>query len=205
MEAIEALLEGGADPRIYAEDHNTPAEASANDACVEALTNWDIENTEKLLKDFEKRDQDRLDQSKRRKQADIQTKENAIKELERELEIAQKTARKAYEELEKRITEHDTAVASGFERTDITINVINQAEMVSRKKFRFCQNFSMEIYSIFKELEVARVRADEVRVKLQMARLAARDEQEEDEELIGVKCNVKELDDVLGGVAKTFF
>ena len=63
----------------------------------------------------------------------------------------------------------------------------------------------MKIYSIFKELEVARVRADEVRVKLQMARLAARDEQEEDEELIGVKCNVKELDDVLGGVAKTFF
>ena len=133
LEAIEALLEGGADPRIYAEDHNTPAEASANDACVEALTNWDIENTEKLLKDFEKRDQDRLDQSKRRKQADIQTKENAIKELEKELEIAQKTARKAYEELEKRITEHDTAVASGFERTDITINVINQAEMVSKQ------------------------------------------------------------------------
>ena len=63
----------------------------------------------------------------------------------------------------------------------------------------------MKIYSIFKELEVARVRADEVRVKLQMARLAARDEQEEDEELIGVKCNVKELDDVLGGVAKTFY
>ena len=45
---------------------------------------------------------------------------------------------------------------------------------------------------------MARVRADEVRVKLQMARLEARDEQEEDEELVGVKCNVKELDDVLG-------
>ena len=44
-----------------------------------------------------------------------------------------------------------------------------------------------------------------MRVKLQMARLAARDEQEEDEELIGVKCNVKELDDVLVGVAKICF
>ena len=135
VEAVEALLNGGADPRIYAEDHNTPAEASANQDCVEKLSSWDIEETEKLIKDFEKRDKDRIDQSKRRKEADIQTKENAIKELERELEIAQKTARKAYEELEKRIKEHDTAVASGFERTDITINVINQAEMVRQVLF----------------------------------------------------------------------
>lgn len=30
---------------------------------------------------------------------------------------------KAYQELERRITEHDNAVASGFERTDITLQV----------------------------------------------------------------------------------
>ena len=47
------------------------------------------------------------------------------------------------------------------------------------------------------ELEVSRARADEARLKLQMARLACRDEEAEEEELIGVKCTVRELDDVL--------
>ena len=48
-----------------------------------------------------------------------------------------------------------------------------------------------------KDLEVARARADELRVKLQMARLEARDEEAEDDDVVGVKCTVRELDDVL--------
>ena len=47
------------------------------------------------------------------------------------------------------------------------------------------------------DLEIARVRADELQTKLRMARLACRDEEAQDEELTGVKCTVRELDDVL--------
>lgn len=176
LDAIVALLNAGADPRTYAEDHNTPAEASANDTCVDTLTQWDIDKTENLIKLFTEKDESRLDRSKRRKQADIDTKQNNVQELERQLAAAQKAARKAYEELEKRITEHDTAAAAGFDRTDITETVIHQAEM---------------------DLEMARVRSDELQVKVQMARLACRDEEAKEEDLIGVKCTVRELDDVL--------
>jgi len=90
LDAIAALLNAGADPRIYAEDHNTPADASANDTCVDTLNQWDISETENLIKLFSEKDDVRLDRSKRRKQADINTKQNNVKELERQLEAAQK-------------------------------------------------------------------------------------------------------------------
>ena len=75
--------------------------------------------------------------------------------------------------------EHDKAVASGFERTDVTEGAINQAEM---------------------DLETARMRLDEIRTQLQMAKLALREQEQSNSNTslyCGVKCNIRELDDVL--------
>ena len=53
--------------------------------------------------------------------------------------------------------EHDTAAASGYDRADITEGAIQQAEL---------------------DLEGARLRLDEIRTQLQMAKLALREKEQ---------------------------
>ena len=96
------------------------------------MSEWDTCKTDELLKAYENLSSNRSEKSKQRKLADQNEKENFVTQLEQDLKIAQKLATKAYQELEKRITEHDTAVQDGFERTDITESVIHQHEMVKK-------------------------------------------------------------------------
>lgn len=84
--------------------------------------------------------------------------------------------------MEKRIYEHDTAADSGFDKPEITISAIKDAEA---------------------ELEIAKMNLEKSRSALAEAKLALREKQKEnigdetDEDLPGLKVHIKELDDVL--------
>ncbi len=90
--------------------------------------------------------------------------------------------KKCFEELSKRIFEHDKCVLSNQVKTEITLQAVHDAE---------------------EDLEKAK-RAEEIsREKLSELKLKLRDEAMENKDTVdavaekGVKCHIKELDDVL--------
>lgn len=179
VEAINALLSGGADPTIKATDLNTPDQITSDQAILDIFTNWNISDTESILAQREKAVEARNEKSRKRRENETQQKENTVRDIEQRFENAKLTVTKLHCELEKRIVEHDKAVATGFERIDVTEGAINQAEI---------------------DLESARLRLDQVRTELQMAKLALREQEQSNSNTslyCGIKCNIRELDDVL--------
>ncbi|XP_013396876.1 putative IQ motif and ankyrin repeat domain-containing protein [Lingula anatina] len=81
--------------------------------------------------------------------------------------------------MNKRITEHDKAVTEGFAKTDITLQMIHDSEA---------------------DVEVAKINCEKAREKLAQLKLKLREKEKEgmaEEDLPGIKVNIKELDDVL--------
>ncbi|XP_070557089.1 IQ motif and ankyrin repeat domain-containing protein 1-like [Ptychodera flava] len=179
LEAVEILLQNGADPRLYANDGQNPEQIATVDAVKTVLAEWEIGNTEKLLEKIEKVKEMRKEEERKRREAEMEKLENKLKEAQREHEIRQKELRRAYLELEKRITEHDHVVAGGNFKAEITLQVVHDAE---------------------KDVEIAKLNADEAQMKLEQIRVQIREQEHEGEsspDVIGVKCNIKELDEVL--------
>ncbi|KAJ8306023.1 hypothetical protein KUTeg_016568 [Tegillarca granosa] len=108
--------------------------------------------------------------------------EGKIDEAQLEYDTKNKQLSRAYQELNKRINEHDTCVAQGYERLDITLQAIHDQE---------------------DEVEILKMETEKAREILSQAKLKLREQQMEgrdaatDEELPGVKVNIRELDDVL--------
>ncbi|XP_025110079.1 putative IQ motif and ankyrin repeat domain-containing protein [Pomacea canaliculata] len=181
MEAVECLLQNGADPRLFAADGQTPEHVASVEAIAQLLSEWNISQTEVLLRKLEQAKERRAEEEKKEQEAETLKLENQVEQAEKEFETAQKKLNKAYQELERRITEHDNAVASGFERTDITLQVIHDAEA---------------------DLELTKIETEKLRDKLAQMRLRLRENQtgketDLNDELPGIKVMVKELDDVL--------
>ncbi|PIK40842.1 putative IQ motif and ankyrin repeat domain-containing protein [Apostichopus japonicus] len=104
--------------------------------------------------------------------------ENQLKEAEKDYNGRQKQLQKAYGELNKRIEEHDKCMLTGY-KTEITLQAVHEAE---------------------RELELIKLEAEKSREKLAEIKLMKREQEKagaEEEDLVGVKCNFKELDDVL--------
>ncbi|CAD5125234.1 DgyrCDS13477 [Dimorphilus gyrociliatus] len=181
-EVVEELLERGADPRIYANDGQTPLHIASKDPIISLLENWDINRTEKLLNRLEEEKNKRLEEDRKRKEIETNKLEDIVSNKDKEYKVLQKQVCKLSCELEKRIYEHDKAVANGFDKLSITISAIKDAEA---------------------ELEMAKVQLENSREKLAEAKLALREKQKEvigdenEEELPGLKVNIRELDDVL--------
>ncbi|XP_033122921.1 putative IQ motif and ankyrin repeat domain-containing protein [Anneissia japonica] len=180
LEAAQVLLENGADPRIYANDGATPEQIASIDALVKLFQGWDISQTDQILEKIEKVKEERREKERARREAEMQKLDKQIEEAQTENNIKQKILKKAYEELEKRITEHDKCTLSGH-KTDLTIQVVHDAEH---------------------ELEMSKIAAEEAREKLSQLKLKKREQQRQGHnlegiELPGVKVNIKELDDVL--------
>ena len=180
LETVKLLLDNGADPRIKATDLNQPCQITQDANILAIFDTWDISKTEKILADREKAASERSAKSAKRREAEKKGKEDELSQIQKEFDVAQKQVNKCYCEVEKRISEHDNAVIEGFARLDITEGAIDKAQL---------------------DLESARIRLDEVRSKLQQAKLALREQAASsgsDTSLYcGVKCNVKELEDVL--------
>ncbi|XP_046549030.1 IQ motif and ankyrin repeat domain-containing protein 1-like [Haliotis rubra] len=183
LEACQVLMQHGADPRIFAADGQTSEQVASVEAVCQFLAQWDIGQTEVLLQKLEA-DKERWLEEERRGLEAVQNKlEEQVKIAQKEFVSKQKQLNQAYCELEKRITEHDTAAASGFERTDITLNTVHDAEL---------------------ELEVIKIDFEKAQDKLAFAKMKLREQQMTlpgvtggHADLPGVKVMVRELDEIL--------
>jgi len=181
VNTITLLLEHGADPRIKAADLNEPRFITRDAAILAIFDSWDITRTEQILAEREKSSADRSAKTAKLREAEKKDKEDELGAIQKEFDAAQKQVNKLFCEVEKRISEHDNAVLANFAKLDITEGAIDQAQI---------------------DLEYARVKLDDVRARLQQAKLALREKAaaasgSETSLYCGVKCNVKELEDVL--------
>jgi len=187
------LLESGADPRIAANDSNTPKDAAGNKELVALFEDWDISKTEELAKKYEEnmngyKNLQRLEMAKA-----VGGIEEQVAEKKKIFETVRKELKTAYCEFEKRVVEHDKAVAEGFDKPELTIASIHDAEL---------------------HLETTKVKMEKAQLELSQIQLKLREQQhmqrnmeagEDGEEFEGVdemsalvsRCNIKELTDVL--------
>lgn len=181
LEACEVLLQNGADPRIYASDGQTPEQISSLSAIAELIQGWDITQTENLLEKLVADKERRKELERQKREAETSKLEDVVKEVQNEYEIAEKRFQHAYCELQKRILEHDSAPALGFDKPEITLQAIHDQEC---------------------EVEVLKIDLEKARDKLAMAKLKLREQQKggeeiSEEDLPGLRVTVRELDDVL--------
>ena len=182
LEATQVLLEYGADPRIYASDGQTPENVASQPPVQEVLANWDISQTESLLTKLEAEKERRKEEERKRHAAETNKLEDTLAQVQKEYESWQKQLEKVTCELNKRIEEHDLGPAMGFDRPDITLQAIHDAEV---------------------EAESVRVEYEKARDKLAKAKLELRIKQAEGEKeegvdsTPGIKVLIRELDDVL--------
>lgn len=182
LDACQVLLQNGADPRPYASDGQTPAQIASSPAIVELIEGWDISQTEKLMEKMESEKSARKEQDRLRREAETNILENILKDVQEDYDMHLKKLNFAYCELNKRIYEHDTAPAMGFEKPEITIQAIKDQEC---------------------EVEILKINVEKARDKLANAKLKLREQQKGGEEgadlddLPGLKVTMKELDDVL--------
>ncbi|KAM9626364.1 IQ motif and ankyrin repeat domain-containing protein 1-like [Trichechus inunguis] len=177
LEAVEVLLKLGADPRIYAEDGSTPEQVASLDAVVSVLQSWDLSLTEAMLQNMEAEQQRRAQEAQRRKEAEAQRLNFRVQQLTKEQQQCHKELQQAYCELNRRITEHDKCERKQMGKTELTLQAVRDAEA---------------------QVDRLRQEAQKAEETLAMARLALREQtQEEEEDVPGLKCQVTELHDVL--------
>nr|XP_022312740.1 putative IQ motif and ankyrin repeat domain-containing protein [Crassostrea virginica] len=180
LEAVQVLLQNGADPRIYADDGQNPEQVSSLEAVKEVLGEWDVAETEKLLQKLEIENEKRKEEQKMRRDAETSKLEGSVKAAQEEYERIQKQLSHAYCELEKRISEHDNAIVSGFDRPELTLQSIHDQE---------------------DEVELLKSKCEKAREDFANAKLELREQLNEGleaaEDLPGIQIMMKELDDVL--------
>jgi len=179
VDSLKKILTNGGNPRIVDSDGVLPEQVAATPEIISILQEWDHSKTEEILLQIHEKE----DQIKSQEEAFLKKEkkriEDEIKDLETDHQNKQKVLQKSYAELNKRIYEHDECVAKGFERTDVTLQSIHDAEI---------------------DLARAQRNEEEARKKLFEAKLHLREQKveggEEDDVRIA-KCNFKELDQVL--------
>ncbi|XP_072855637.2 IQ motif and ankyrin repeat domain-containing protein 1 isoform X8 [Pogona vitticeps] len=179
LAAVELLLQYGADPRLYADDGNTPEQVASLDSLVTVLKSWDISLTEAMLQKMEAEQQRRAQEEKKANEAETHRMMEEVDQLAKEYERCSKELQQAYCELNRRIREHDKCQQKQRSNAEITLRAISDAEEL---------------------VERLRAVAREAEEKLSMAQLRLRERttQEGSEgEFRGLRCSVQELDDVL--------
>lgn len=182
LEACQCLLQNGSDPRIYAADSQTPSDIASHASVKNLIGEWDISQTETLLSKLQADKDKRLEEDMKRFEAEKDKMNSNIAEVQKEYDNLQKLLNKAYCECNKRITEHDEAVGSGFERPELTLQAVHDAE---------------------DELEITKLNTEKCREKLSALKLEAREAERKgkaamaDEDLPGVKVLIRELEEVL--------
>ncbi|MGH0158210.1 UNVERIFIED_CONTAM: hypothetical protein FKN15_062905 [Acipenser sinensis] len=178
LRAVQTLLQLGADPRVYADDGNTPEQVASLDSVVRTLQDWDLKTTESMLQKMEAERQRRAAEEQKQKAVDSDRLRDEVQQLIKEHERCQKELQKAYCELNKRISEHDKCERKNMGKTELTLTAIHDAEDV---------------------VEKAKVAAQHAEEQLSLSRLELREQSGGGSvsELIGMKCSVRELDDVL--------
>lgn len=97
------------------------------DAVKEVLSEWDTSMTESLLSKIETEKERRREKEKARRRTEQSELEMEIAEVQKEYDAHQKTLNALYCELNKRIDEHDSAPALGFDKPEITLQVSSRS------------------------------------------------------------------------------
>ncbi|XP_052354305.1 IQ motif and ankyrin repeat domain-containing protein 1-like isoform X8 [Oncorhynchus keta] len=194
--AVQTLLQLGADPRIHADDGSTPEQVASEEAVVATLQNWDLSATDSMLSKMKGEEQRRAEEEEKQNEAQTErgkqckranqkwpvfslSLKGEVDQLQKEHERCQRELQKAFVELNKRITEHDTCVRKGMEeQAKVTLLVVHEAEDVLAK---------------------AQIAAHEAAGKLSLAKLTLREQSGGDAVLDrgGVRCPVRDLEEVL--------
>ncbi|XP_045142751.1 IQ motif and ankyrin repeat domain-containing protein 1 [Echinops telfairi] len=147
------------------------------DAVVSVLQAWDLSLTEAMLQNMEAERQRRVLEAQRHQEAEAQRLNSRVQQLAKEQQQCHKELHQAYCELNRRITEHDKCERKHMGKTELTLQAVRDAEA---------------------QVDRLRQEAQKAEEMLAMARLALREQTQEDvEEVPGLKCQVTELHDVL--------
>lgn len=128
-EACQTLLELGADPRMIAEDAQTPVDTAGTDAVRKVFENWDISQTEAIIEENKAKHAKFKELQLKEMQSEMSSIEDIVLQKKEAYEKLKLQLKAAYCDYERRITDHDTAVATGFDKPEITIKAITEAEM----------------------------------------------------------------------------
>ncbi|KER25890.1 hypothetical protein T265_06745 [Opisthorchis viverrini] len=153
---LKILLQHGADPRLYADDGQRPIEIASDVAIHDLLENWDISETDMLLRQINLYHKQEEAQLSRGTQAMLTRLKRNVQQCEKSYQIVQQKVCKAYEVLNQRILEYETAKVNGYENLSLLEQIIHDAEL---------------------HVESTKVELGKAREKLQQARLDLRDEQ----------------------------
>ncbi|XP_053786088.1 IQ motif and ankyrin repeat domain-containing protein 1 isoform X3 [Desmodus rotundus] len=177
LEAVEVLLELGADPRVYADDGSTPEQVASLDAVASTLQSWDLSLTEAMLRNMEAERQRRAQEANQHREAEAKRMNLKVQQLAKEQQQRHKELQQAYCELNRRITEHDKCERRLAGKAELTLQAIKDAEA---------------------QVDRLRQEAQKAEEMLAMARLELREQtQQAEEEPPGLTCQVTELHDVL--------
>ena len=72
VEAVQILLQNGADPRTYASDGATPEQVTSVDVLSTMLREWDISVTETMLTKIESFKEKRKEEDRKRHEAEME-------------------------------------------------------------------------------------------------------------------------------------
>lgn len=177
FDVVKTLLEHGGDPRFLDSDGVTAAQIAALPEIKQSIEEWDVSHTDVLLEKLEKENKLRKAEEHRMQKEEQDRIQMTTDRLEKEFSNKQKILQRAYQELNKRINEHDKCTAKGYERTDVTLKAIHAAEedlLKAQREEKACRE------------ELSKYKAD---IRDQCIG--------EDDDSRCVKCNIKELDDVI--------
>ena len=106
-DTVTGLLLAGCDPRLFDSEGSIPIDVAASGACKDALANWDIASTDKLLAVIAER-QESVQAAKMAEQAAVgNSLEDELAMAQKDFGARQSELKKAYTELEKRMVEYD--------------------------------------------------------------------------------------------------
>lgn len=93
--SVQVLLQSGADPRLYAEDGQTPGQQSSFEAIRDLLESWDVSQTDRLLQKLE------ADRERQRNE-----QQQSINMQTKQLEDQVTAATKEYESIQKKASQN---------------------------------------------------------------------------------------------------
>lgn len=97
--SVQTLLEYGADPRLYAEDGQTPEQIAPSGALQTVLHDWDIAQTDKMLQQMETEKNRRQEEERQRRDAEASKLEDQISAADID-----------YRSIQKRVSQTETLI-----------------------------------------------------------------------------------------------
>merc|ERR1712226_124654 len=190
VSTVRLLLEAGADPRIVAKDSNTPLDVAGTDEVRVIFQAWDLSETLKKLDVLDKQQNDYKQLQREEMSRCVGTISDEVDEKKRIFETMKKELEAAFCQYEKRIHEHDVGVQEGFEKPELTIAAINEAEL------------HLESCKVKMERAQQELAASQLKLREQQHHQAHMDDDDEfdDSEQANpliTRCNFKEITDVL--------